>query len=163
MGTISALWNSCRISTKWWRLSFFLLIALGQLWHFPSADLRYIKIYIVFYSDQTVKIVYKKQVKTLFRLISEQLRSVTPACWVGQHRFLSLISQMRGFFLFFTVQFSSFFFFLIWILWKGLWKAFHGEQELGGGEKHGSGNVGKGLLMLGQSMYYLYDGIYVFM
>lgn len=88
----------------------FLLIALGQLWHFPSADLRYIKIYIVFYSDQTVKIVYKKQVKTLFRLISEQLRSVTPACWVGQHRFLSLISQMRGFFLFFTVQFSSFFF-----------------------------------------------------
>lgn len=35
---------------------FFQLIVLGKLWHFQPVDLKYLKIYIVFYNDQTVKI-----------------------------------------------------------------------------------------------------------
>lgn len=48
------------------------------------------------------------------------------------------------------------------MLQKGLGKLFEWTGGRCGG-KRGSGAMGKGLLTLGQSMCYLYDGIYVFL
>lgn len=142
MKTISALWNSCRIfcwATKWWRVSFILLIVLGELWHFQSVDLKYI-FTLLFTVTRLLKLFTRDKLK-----IQPNIRKVWKCntSWLVALFLITNIKDEKGFWFwlscasqfsfifFFLFFFFSFFFFFLFNPLKRTSKSFQMEQELG--------------------------------